>query len=288
MTTVARLRRTGMGSAGLLAALLMLAACSQPAKVVAVPVIQPPPPPPVAALPPPAPDQDLVTDPRAIAAAQRALGLLGYDVGKADGVAGPATRKIILAFQKDNALAEDGRLTFALAERLKTMVAELSKPVTVAIGPGDTLIYSDGSVEVAAAERTVPWDQHEGAKSLVAIRPATTGWPAAARAGLEWATTHALDVAGPPVQWSSTGVSERFEIRTYPTLSPREAALAGNGACRRFEMRTGDRRYPAIACPDAKGAWTIPHSRIRLARPASGLGPQAASDIPALRLSPPR
>ena len=32
----------------------------------------------------------------------------------------------------------------------------------------------------------------------------------------------------------------------------------------------------AIACPDAEGMWSIPHSKIRLARPASGLG-QAAN-----------
>ena len=43
MTAIARLRQTRMGAAGLLAALLMLTACSQPAKVVAVPVIEPAP-----------------------------------------------------------------------------------------------------------------------------------------------------------------------------------------------------------------------------------------------------
>jgi peptidoglycan hydrolase-like protein with peptidoglycan-binding domain len=264
--------------ATLLLAALSLAACSQtPKPVVAIP--QPPPPPaPVAVVQPPAPDLNLVTDPRAIAAAQRALNMLGYDVGKPDGVVGPATRRVLIAFQKDHGLPEDGRLTLNIVERLKILTAELSRPVMVAVAPGDTLVYSDGKVEVAAAERSVPWDQRKGAASLVAVRPATNGWPAEAKAGLDWAVTHALDVAGPPLEWSSTGVAARFEIRTYPTLTPREAALAGPGAqgCHRFEMRSGEHRYPAIACPDAKGIWSIPHSKIRLARPASGLG-QAAN-----------
>ncbi|MBA2588302.1 MAG: peptidoglycan-binding protein [Alphaproteobacteria bacterium] len=272
--------------AALLAVALALAACSQAPKPVATAIPEPPPAPaPLAAIgPPPAPDQDLVTDPRAIAAAQRALNILGYDVGKPDGVIGPATRRVLIAFQKDHALAEDGRLTFSLVERLKILTAELSRPVMVAVAAGDTLVYSDGKVEVAAAERSVSWEPQGGGRSLVAVRPSTTGWPAEAKAGLDWAVTHALDVAGPPLEWSSTGIAARFEIRTYPTLTPREAALAGPnaGVCHRFEMRSGDHRYPAIACPDAKGVWSIPHSHIRLARPASGLGPQAAS-LPAIR-----
>lgn len=264
--------------ATLLLAALTLTACSQaPKPVVSIP--EPPPAPvPVAAVPAPAPDLDLVTDPRAIAAAQRALNLLGYDVGKPDGVMGPATRHVLIAFQKDHGLTEDGRLTLSIVERLRILTTELSRPVIVAVAPGDTLLYSDGTAEVAAAERSVPWEQRKGAASLVAVRPSTAGWPAEAKAGLDWAVTHALDVSGPPLEWSSTGVAVRFEIRTYPALTPREAALAGPGApaCHRFEMRSGDHRYPAIACPDAKGMWSVPHSHIKLARPASGLG-QAAS-----------
>ena len=269
----------------LIAVVLALAGCAQAAKPVAMPVAEPLAVPAVAAAAPAPADKDLVTDPRVIAAAQRALIQLGYDVGKPDGVAGPATRKVIAVFQKDHALAEDGRLTFALVDRLKTLVAELSRSATVTVAQHDTLIYSDGSVEIAKAERTLQWDQPNGTRSLVAVRPSTAGWPAEAKAGLEWAVTHALDVAGPPVQWSSSGVSARFEIRVYPTLSSREAALAGPNAstCRRFEMRTADRRYPAIACPDAHGAWIIPHSRVKLARPASGLGPQADFNGPSLR-----
>jgi peptidoglycan hydrolase-like protein with peptidoglycan-binding domain len=227
----------------------------------------------------PVPDPELVTDERGIAAAQRALMQLGYNVGKADGVGGPATRRAVLAFQKDHALAEDGRLTLALVKMLNTFLAQAPKVNATTLTAGDAVIFGDGSTEIASGERVVPWEQESG-RSLVAIRPSTAGWPPAARAGLDWATTHALDVAGgPPVQWSSTGVDQHFEIVATATLSPREAALAGTQSCRHFELRAdgSQKRYPGIACRDSKGDWYLPHSRIRLAHPATGLESQTAS-----------
>ena len=215
-------------------------------------------------------------DERAVAAAQRALNQLGYDAGKPDGIGGPATRRAILAFQRDHELAEDGRLTFAVAEKLKVALAsEASNIGAILVHPGDLLVFSDGVTEFVSGNRMVQWDE-EDTHGLVAIRPSVTGWPAAARAGLDWAITHALDVpaSGAPVKWSSTGVDQQYEIFTS-ALAPREAALVGGdaGSCRRFEMRTAERqvRYPAIACRDENGSWYIPHSTIRLARPASGL-----------------
>ncbi|MGZ5926269.1 MAG: peptidoglycan-binding domain-containing protein [Rhizomicrobium sp.] len=268
-------------SAGLVLITLIAASCTQTPKPAPVPapVVAPPPAPaPAPVVAAPKIDHELVFDERAIAAAQRALSQLGYDAGKADGVGGPATRRAILAFQKDHDLAQDGRLTFAVAEKIRAALqAESARTAAIEVRQGDMLVYSDGVVEVAAAERMVQWDQ-EDTHGLVAIRPAVTGWPAAARAGLDWAITHALDVpaSAKPVKWSSTGVEQHFEIYTYPALTPREAALVGGdpGSCRRFEMRTAETqwRYPAIACRDVKGAWYIPHSTIRLARPATGLG----------------
>jgi peptidoglycan hydrolase-like protein with peptidoglycan-binding domain len=254
-----------------------VASCSSPSKVVPAAAVQAPIL--LAAAPRLAPPvQDLVTDSRAIAAAQHALVQLGYDVGKPDGVAGPTTRRGILAFQKEHALIEDGLLTNIVADKLKILLAEKARAGVLTVGSGDTLIYSDGSVEIAATEHVVQWEEGTGARAFVAIRPSTVGWPPAAKAGLEWATTHALDMPGPPVQWSSTGVSQHFEIRTSPELSQREIALAGPGAqsCRRFEMRTGDHRYPAVACLDANRIWYIPHTHIQLARPASALQPRTA------------
>ncbi len=221
-------------------------------------------------------DQELVADEHGIAAAQRALIQLSYNVGKADGVCGAATRRAILAFQKDHALVEDGRLTVGLANMLNTLLAQGPKINATTVAVGDIVIFGDGSTEIVNNERVVPWEQ-EGGRALLAIRPSTAGWPQAARAGLDWATTHALDVAGgPAIQWSSTGVDQHFEIVATAALSPRETALAGSAAqsCRHFELRADgpQKHYPGVACPYAEGGWYLPHSRIRLARPATGLG----------------
>jgi hypothetical protein len=215
-----------------------------------------------------------VTDERDIAVAQRTLNQLGYNAGKTDGIVGPNTRQAIRTFQKDRGLVEDGRLTLALADKLK---AETS----IVVRPGDLLVYSNGETELVAAERQVHWNEGD-AHSLVAIRPSMAGWPTAARAGLDWAVSHALDNPASPVKWSSTGVGQDFEIYASE-LKPGEAALAGGDAqsCRRFEIRSDERqwRYPAIACRDSNGWWYIPHSAIRLARPATGLGSAAPSNV---------
>jgi len=259
---------------------LLGASCSQPAKqaptAVAAPALQR-----ATAAPPPVPDQEQSLDERTVAAAQRALTQLGYAVGTADGVIGPATRRAIAAFQKDHGLAEDGRLSLALAAMLGTLAAQAPKINTTSVTAGDTLLFGDGSKEVVKSERIVAWE--EPGRGLVAIRPSTAGWPPAARAGLDWAITHALDVAGStPLAWSSTGVDQHFEIHATAALSPREMALAGPLApsCRHFELHGDQRHYPGLACRDANGEWYFLHSRIRLAHPARRLGSQTESAIP--------
>ena len=262
-----------------LAAILLLSACAAKPKPAPEPVVaaapEPPPPPPLP--PPPAPDPALVTDKTAVMSAQRALLQLGYKIGKPDGVAGPATQRAIQAFQKDHGLAEEGRLTTSVAARLKTALAAANaKAAIIALRQGDMLIYNDGEVEFAAAGREVQWEQSDP-RELVAIRPDMGSWPAAAKAGLDWALSHALEVpaTAKPVKWSSTGVARQFEIRTFAALTPREAGLVGGSpaSCRRYELRTDNpqQRYPGIACQDTNGGWYIPHSTIRFARPASGL-----------------
>ena len=265
---------------------LVVMSCSHAAKIVAAPVVAQAPQPAVAAVPLPTldKDKDLVSDQRAVATAQRALTQLGYGAGKADGVAGPETRRMVMAFQRDRGLTEDGRLTFALVEAIRADLAQ-PKVASLTVEAGDVLLYNDGSLETVVAARVLDWEAPVGLHSIVAVRPSTASWPAAARAGLDWATSHALDVASnSPVQWSSTGVVQHVEIRTYPALSGREVSLVGGAAqsCRKFELRMDDpqRRYPGIACKDAHGTWYIPHTRIRLARPATGLGTQTASDVP--------
>lgn len=250
--------------------LSVLAACAKPANVAppepAAPAVEP------VAAPPPAPAPMGLTDTASVASAQRMLALLGYDAGKPDGIAGAATRRAVMVFQRDHALAQDGLITTALIERLKTLQAAQQRNAAITLSAGDTLIYSDSSIETVAADRVVQWDQVFGRNALVAVRPATAGWPPAARAGLDWAISHALDRSGSaPTQWSSTGVEQNFEIRTF-ALTPREAALAGAQACRRFEVRGVQRRYPGIACRDGTGGWRIARSKVTLARPATGLG----------------
>jgi len=271
---------------GLLVLGLLAASCAGPAKsrprTIAVPIA-----PQVAAAQAPAswpsPDQDSITEEREILAVQRALTRLGYYTGKADGMKGPATRRAIQAFQKDHGLTEDGRLTVALIKMLNTLVAQLPKSMSITVAAGDSIIFSDGTVDRASHERVVQWGQ-EGRRTILAVRPSTAGWPPAARAGLEWATTHALDASNnAPIQWSSTGVVQQFQIHVFPTLSPQEAAVAGAGpSCRHFELRGNDpmRRFPGLACKDAKGDWYLPHTSIRLARPATTLGFSSESEGP--------
>lgn len=116
-----------------------------------------------------------------------------------------------------------------------------------------------------------------GVRDLVALRPSTSSWPAAARTGLEWALTHALETPTPaPVQWSSTGVAPHFEIRATAKLSGQEAGLGGKYAqqsCRRFEMVQSGApvmHYPGIACQVGAGVWSLPGSA-PLAAPGGGV-----------------
>jgi hypothetical protein len=309
-------------------------------------------------------------DPAAVATAQRNLKALGYAVGKASDPADPAFQHAIIAFEKDQSLAEDGLLSPAVIDRLKLMHAALLKSAAAA-SRSATFVYSDGSARQLAlaapppdglasnapanfmlpvkpgsqasyqfgkiaknngfkAEMTVtcqagramqttvplgPFEtiavecRGEGSnpplwrslysttlgavirqekagavRDLVALRPFTNDWPAAARTGLDWALTHALDAAAPgvPVQWSSTGVTPHFEIRATARLSGQEAGLGGKyaqQACRRFELVQSGvpaRHYPGIACQAGPGVWSLP-GNAHLAAPAIGVAARSLS-----------
>ena len=129
-------------------------------------------------------------------------------------------------------------------------------------------------------------DTITGVHDLVAIRPATSDWPSAARTGLDWALTHALEagVANVPVQWSSTAVAAHFEIKIVTKLSGQDAGLSGKYAaqsCRRFDIGqagTPALHYPGIACQAAPGLWSLPGSAAAFAAPANGI---AARSLPA-------
>jgi len=207
-----------------------------------------------------------------VLSAQKALAELGYDVGHADGLVGPATRAAVESFQKDQGVSPDGKLSLSLLRLLADKVAQLPKSTTVTAKAGDIIVYADGAVDNSDNERAVQWD--DGAdRSVVALRPSTRGWPPAARAGLDWAISHALDNHdATSFKWSSTGVNRKFEIHVLAGLSPGDTKLAGAASCRRFDLREmeSSTRYPGLACKDTKG-WYFPHSSIRIAQPATAL-----------------
>ena len=125
-----------------------------------------------------------------------------------------------------------------------------------------------------------------GRRELIAARPITANWPLAARAGLDWALSHALDDAAEKssLQWSSTGVAPHFDIKVGARIKGGEAGLGKSFAaasCRRFELaQTGSKAsYPGIACQNSAGDWVLPGSSISIARPAG----HAGQHPPALR-----
>jgi hypothetical protein len=127
-------------------------------------------------------------------------------------------------------------------------------------------------------------------RDLVAIRPQTNDWPGAARTGLDWAVTHALDsTTSTSLQWSSTGVATHFEIRTAASLSGKDAGLTGKNTalyCRRFDLAQSGQptlHYPGIACQNPAGLWALPGTIVTFAAPASHVAanaPQPATRTP--------
>ena len=126
-------------------------------------------------------------------------------------------------------------------------------------------------------------DTYLAARELVAIRPATGAWPAAARSGFDWAIVNALrdaDKHEGPVDWASTGVDERFSIHVDPARMepPRRLPDAGSAKlCLRYRLTRTDaagegQTYPALACRSDDGEWWIPaRPRIALESPPKGL-----------------
>jgi hypothetical protein len=111
-----------------------------------------------------------------------------------------------------------------------------------------------------------------GFRDLIAVRPNTVNWPVAARSGLDWALSSALDSPGnASIEWSSTGVAPHFEIKAWGRLSGGDFGLSedlANAPCRRFELTESDKvSYPGIACQTLAGTWVLPSSRTVIARP---------------------
>jgi peptidoglycan hydrolase-like protein with peptidoglycan-binding domain len=64
-------------------------------------------------------DRGLTKEARKVKAVQKVLADLGYTPGPVDGAMGEATKRAIIAFQRDRKIAESGRITPALLAELK-------------------------------------------------------------------------------------------------------------------------------------------------------------------------
>jgi surface antigen len=105
---------------------------------------------------------------------------------------------------------------------------------------------------------------------LVAVRPATANWPHAARTGLDWAITAALEApqGAAPVKWSSTAVAVRFDI-TASKVAHISGLTTDEASCRRFELIKGgtNQSFPGFACRGNDGSWTIAGTKEKISRP---------------------
>jgi len=163
-------------------------------------------------------------------------------------------------------------------ERDWTCVPQGRKKVTVPAGTFDTRVITCKRSLVSDGEwRYRTWFYAPAARhyvrrvdrfadgsiqaiGLVAIRPGGKGWPAAARAGLDWAIRDALNErpVASRTDWSSTSVRANFSIMPTGSRTTDE-----DKSCRTFvlirQSRDGDRSYPAVACQDKEtGDWLVP------------------------------
>ena len=204
-----------------------------------------------------------------------------------DRASGPGNATVSVDTQRLWPFADGRRVDFQVvttgpsgveAERDWTCVPQGRKKVTVPAGTFDTRVITCERRVVADGEwRYRTWFYAPAARhyvrrvdrfadgsiqaiGLVAIRPGGKGWPAAVRAGLDWAIEDALNErpVGSSADWSSTSVPAKFSI--MPTGSRKTEF---GGGCRTYVLirrsQEDNRSYPAIACRDKEtGDWRVP------------------------------
>lgn len=150
--------------------------------------------------------------------------------------------------------------------------------ITVPAGSFDTLpIICDVFRQPAGPKRTITWnyapaighfirrseavdEQKEKPVELVAVELGGRDWPAAARAGLDWALQHALEneASGRSVEWESSALPGHIEIETLAKVDYSGADQCRRFAATRFDAEGMKRIYPGIACRGSDGVWTVP------------------------------
>lgn len=101
-----------------------------------------------------------------IITAQRGLKRLGYDIEHADGKAREETEHAVRAFQKDNGLLADGRLTTKFVEHMRTQLALLPSKNWINNELGIEVTYSDRASErlIAGETHSQTWLASSGAR----------------------------------------------------------------------------------------------------------------------------
>ncbi len=130
-------------------------------------------------------------------------------------------------------------------------------------------------------------ETNAGARDLVAIRPFTGDWPSAARTGLDWALTHALEAPSPgaPVDGRARALHRILKSAPAPGFPDRRPGYPANmrhnpaGGFKMVQSGNPAPHYPGIACQNAPGIWSLPGSNIQLAAPSGGITARASTPV---------
>ncbi|MCI0431608.1 MAG: hypothetical protein L0210_13845, partial [Rhodospirillales bacterium] len=108
-------------------------------------------------------------------------------------------------------------------------------------------------------------EEKERVVELVAVELGGRDWPAAARAGLDWALQHALEneSSGRSVEWESSALPGHIEIEALAEVDYSDVDGCRRFAATRYDAEGMKRVYPGIACRGADGVWTVPGGQDR-------------------------
>jgi peptidoglycan hydrolase-like protein with peptidoglycan-binding domain len=155
--------------------------------------------------------------------------------------------------------------------------------ITVSAGSFDTLpILCTAFRQPSGPKRTITWNYapavghfvrraesigegEEKPVDLLAVELGGEDWPAAARAGLDWALQHALEneSSGQAVEWESSALPGHIEIEALSEIDYAGAETCRRFAATRFDSEGMKRVYPGVACRSAEGTWAVPGEQER-------------------------